>query len=113
MKKTTLSDMIYYEIQHHDGIKANTISNSLDIKINSVSSALTQLKHDGMIINIGGLWYIKPLIQTIGDLRKAIEKYPDDKPIIIDDNGDTYGFNISRWDYAPDDDISHPLAIFI
>jgi hypothetical protein len=51
---------------------------------------------------------------TVGDMVEYLSKFPVDKPLIIDDNGDTYEVPIGVWDENHEDkDVTSPVAIFI
>lgn len=51
--------------------------------------------------------------KTVGELRKALKEYPDDKPIIIDLDGSTYSPDIYNWADKPANDLTWPVAITI
>lgn len=48
--------------------------------------------------------YENMLISTVGDLRNALKKYPDNKPIIVNVDGNTYPVSIVDW-YDPSSSI--------
>lgn len=48
-------------------------------------------------------------VTTVGDLKRELAKYPDDKLVIIDDDGNTTGFSVDIWDENSDDS---PIALF-
>ena len=49
---------------------------------------------------------------TVGELKELLKKFPDDKPLIIDDgDGNTSTVEIYNWAEEPDDDCDWPLAI--
>ena len=51
-------------------------------------------------------------IETVGQLKKLLERFPDNKPIIIDDEGDTWSPNFYNWaEDKYDDDCKWPIAI--
>lgn len=49
---------------------------------------------------------------TVGELRKALEHWPDNKPIIIECGGDNCNVEVFEWSSAEDaQDINWPAAI--
>ena len=51
--------------------------------------------------------------QTVGELRKALDRWPDDKPLILDDDGNTYPVTITEWAEAEANDLDWPAAIMV
>ena len=49
---------------------------------------------------------------TIGELKQALNNWPDDKLIIYDEDGDTFGIGIEDWSDEPANDINWPVNIF-
>ena len=50
-------------------------------------------------------------IETVGQLRKLLEKFPDDKPIIMDSEGNTWPPVFYNWADSADGDTEWPLGI--
>lgn len=48
---------------------------------------------------------------TVGELKAALENWPDDKPLIIDDEGSTYPAMIRDWSDNPAEDLKSPVII--
>lgn len=48
---------------------------------------------------------------TVGELRKVLEQWPDEKPIILDYDGNTTALEVLDWSPARQDDISWPVVI--
>jgi len=51
-------------------------------------------------------------VRTVGELRKLLERFPDDKLLIVDDGcGNTWTPVVYNWADEADDDLDWPLAI--
>lgn len=48
---------------------------------------------------------------TVGQLIDILSKYPKDKPIILDIDGNTGVVKVYNWTDAPIDDLNWPIAI--
>jgi hypothetical protein len=51
------------------------------------------------------------VVETVGQLRELLEKFPDDKPLIIDDEGNTRPPEFYNWAEEEDSNINWPLGI--
>jgi len=51
------------------------------------------------------------VINTVGDLKKLLERFPNKKSILLDNNGNTWPPEFYNWGDAEDDDIDWPIAI--
>ena len=54
------------------------------------------MKNHGMKLKIKGD-KMKKSCNTVGELREALKNYPDDKPLIIDFDGNTYPVIVYDW----------------
>jgi len=50
-------------------------------------------------------------IETVGELKKLLEQFPDNKPLLIDDDGNTWPPEFYNWADAKNDDCNWPIAI--
>ena len=50
-------------------------------------------------------------IETVGQLKKLLDRFPDDKPIIMDSDGNTWPPIFYNWSGSEDNDTDWPLAI--
>jgi hypothetical protein len=54
------------------------------------------------------------IFATVGELVEYLKGFPQDKPIIMDCDGDTGPVIVDVWDDNHDkDDVESPLAVFI
>jgi hypothetical protein len=51
--------------------------------------------------------------RTVGELKKALESWPDEKPLIVDVDGNTQPVEIMDWAEEPAKDLNWPVAIFV
>lgn len=51
-------------------------------------------------------------IETVGQLRELLKRFPDDKPVIRDEEGNTWSPEFYNWaDNKDDDDCDWPIGI--
>lgn len=50
-------------------------------------------------------------VSTVGELKELLEKYPNDKPLICDCDGNTWNPEFYNWADGENEDITEPLAI--
>ena len=50
--------------------------------------------------------------KTVGELRKALQRWKDEKVIILDVDGDTFDVAIDDWSSDDDEDLESPVAIY-
>lgn len=49
---------------------------------------------------------------TVGELKKCLEQWPDEKPILVDVNGDTFPVMVYDWADSEDkNSLDWPVAI--
>lgn len=51
------------------------------------------------------------IINTVGELKELLKQFPDDKPIIMDDEGNTWPPEFYNWAEKEDDDTNWPISI--
>jgi hypothetical protein len=51
------------------------------------------------------------VVETVGQLRKLLEKFPDDKALVIDDEGNTWPPEFYNWAEEEDSNENWPLGI--
>ena len=49
--------------------------------------------------------------ETVGELRKAIMQWPDEKPLLLDCDGNTFPVEIYEWADKEPEDLGWPAAI--
>lgn len=50
-------------------------------------------------------------VNTVGELRKFLASYPDDKPVIFDYDGNTFALSVGDWyEEAKKDNTDWPIA---
>ena len=47
----------------------------------------------------------------MGELKELLKQFPDDKPIIMDDEGNTWPPEFYNWAEKEDDDTNWPISI--
>jgi ABC-type microcin C transport system permease subunit YejE len=57
------------------------------------------------------IMFTQQTITNVGELKTLLNMFPNDKPIIIDFEGNTYSPEFYNWADVEDNDISMPLAI--
>ena len=50
-------------------------------------------------------------VQTVGEMMELLKQFPVDKPIIMDEEGNTWSPEVYNWADSEDEDIDWPLAI--
>ena len=50
-------------------------------------------------------------VETVGQLRELLKRFPDDKPLIMDSDGNTWPPLFYNWADAENGDTEWPLAI--
>ena len=50
-------------------------------------------------------------VTTAGEMIELLRQFPVDKPIIMDEDGNTWSPEVYNWAEGEDDDINWPLAI--